>query len=135
MTTSACGCEPAGPVAGPDESASWWRNGAVLIPVFSGLTLLLGVILEWLANGPGAETAAAWLFWTALLLGASQFVPGAVRGLLVRGRLSIGLLMTISARPPKYRKSPAAGYTLREVPPTISTSACAMARMDLESTC
>lgn len=97
MTTSACGCEPAGPVTGPDESASWWRNGAVLIPAFSGLTLLLGLILEWLANGPGAETAAAWLFWTALLLGASQFVPSAVRGLLSRGRLSIGLLMTISA--------------------------------------
>ena len=94
---SACGCEPAGPVTGPDESASWWRNGAVLIPAFSGLTLLLGLILEWLANGPGAETAAAWLFWTALLLGASQFVPSAVRGLLSRGRLSIGLLMTISA--------------------------------------
>lgn len=94
MTTSACGCEPAGPVTGPDESASWWRNGAVLIPAFSGLTLLLGLILEWLANGPGAETAAAWLFWTALLLGASQFVPSAVRGLLSRGRLSIGLLMS-----------------------------------------
>ena len=97
MTTSACGCEPAGPVTDPGEPASWWRNGAVLIPVSSGLALLLGLILEWLAEGPGAETAAAGLFWTALLLGASQFVPGAVRGLLSRGRLSIGLLMTISA--------------------------------------
>lgn len=97
MTTSACGCEPAGPVAGPDEAASWWRTSAVLIPVFSGLTLLLGLILEWFVRSDEAETAATWLFWTALLLGASQFVPGAVRGLLVRGRLSIGLLMTISA--------------------------------------
>jgi len=97
MTTSACGCEPAGPVTGSEESASWWRSSAVLIPVFSGLALLLGVIFEWLADGPGSETAAAGLFWTALLLGASQFVPGAVRGLLSRGRLSIGLLMTISA--------------------------------------
>nr|WP_096907642.1 cation-translocating P-type ATPase [Dietzia sp. WMMA184] len=84
-------------MTGSEEHASWWRNSAVLIPVFSGLTLVLGLVLEWFVRGAWAGTAAAWLFWIALLLGASQFVPGAVRGLFARGRLSIGLLMTISA--------------------------------------
>lgn len=93
--TSACGCEPAAPVTEEEEHTPWWRDRAVLIPVASGLTLLVGLILEWFV--PGAEVVPLVLFAASLLLGASQFVPGAVKGLITSGRLGIGLLMTISA--------------------------------------
>ncbi|EDV0784162.1 cation-translocating P-type ATPase, partial [Salmonella enterica subsp. enterica serovar Hadar] len=51
-----------------------------------------GLILEW----SGQEIPALVLFWVGLLLGASTFTPGAVRKLF-KGKLGIGLLMTISA--------------------------------------
>lgn len=57
--------------------------------------LATGLVLEWLV--PGAETVALVLFWASLLLGASQFVPGALNRLFARRKLGIGLLMTISA--------------------------------------
>nr|WP_156229294.1 cation-translocating P-type ATPase [Corynebacterium comes] len=82
-------------MAAEEESTPWWRNRSVLIPVASGLALLLGLILEWFV--PTVETIPQVLFWASLLLGASQFAPGALRGLFTRGRLGIGLLMTISA--------------------------------------
>ncbi|NMB22552.1 MAG: cadmium-translocating P-type ATPase [Corynebacterium sp.] len=93
--TSACGCEPTDTVVDTEEHTPWWRDRAVLIPVASGVALLIGLILDWFV--PGAGTLASVLFWVSLLLGASQFVPGAVRNLVTRGRLGIGLLMTISA--------------------------------------
>ena len=99
--TSACGCsapEPAAPGAGfsleTEPLTPWWRDRSVLIPVASGLALVAGFLLEWFTTAGAAATA---LFWVALLLGASQFVPGAVRGLVTSGRLGIGLLMTVSA--------------------------------------
>ena len=97
MTTSACGCQPAETDARHEENRPWWSSRAILLPVFSGLALLVGLILDWFLPGVWAESAALILFWSALLLGASQFAPGALRGLVTRGRLSIGLLMTISA--------------------------------------
>lgn len=93
--TSACGCEPSVPMADEEEPTPWWRDRAVLLPVASGVSLLIGLILEWFV--PGAGLVATGLFWLALLLGASQFVPGALKGLVTRGKLGIGLLMTISA--------------------------------------
>lgn len=93
--TSACGCEPSAPMTEEDEHTPWWRDRAILLPVASGLTLLLGLILEWFI--PGAGLMATTLFWVSLLLGASQFVPGALKGLFTSRRLGIGLLMTISA--------------------------------------
>ncbi len=95
MTASACGCEAPEPAAAHEEHTPWWRNRAILIPATSGLTLGLGLILEW--STPGAEIVALVLFWASLLLGASQFAPGALRNLFTRGKLGIGLLMTISA--------------------------------------
>lgn len=82
-------------VVGTEEHTPWWRDRTVMIPVASGVALLSGLILEWFV--PGTGTLASVLFWVSLLLGASQFVPGAVRNLVTRGRLGIGLLMTISA--------------------------------------
>ena len=70
----------------------WWRDRQILQPALSGVGLLCGLFAEW----SGADTAALFLFWTGLLLGAATFVPGALRR-LARGRLGIGLLMTISA--------------------------------------
>ncbi|WP_196769304.1 heavy metal translocating P-type ATPase [Corynebacterium glutamicum] len=93
--TSACGCEPSAPMAREEEHTPWWRDRAILLPVASGVSLLVGLILEWFV--PNAGMIALVLFWASLLLGASQFVPGALKGLFTRGKLGIGLLMTISA--------------------------------------
>lgn len=75
------------------EATVWWRDREVLVPVASGLAFLTALVLE----GVGSPAVALVLSWTGLLLGASTFVPGALRGLFLRGRLGIGLLMTISA--------------------------------------
>lgn len=91
-----CGCDsPTGGIAPDDLESSlpWWRDRSVLIPVASGTALVTGLLLSW----SGQDTTATILFWTGLLLGGSQFVPGAVRRLFTSGRAGIGLLMTISA--------------------------------------
>lgn len=101
MSGSACGCEATSLAgAGPTESEEhtpWWRRTSVIIPVLSGVALVAGLALDWFVPGALPEPAAQVLFWVSLLLGASQFAPGALRGLVTRGRLGIGLLMTISA--------------------------------------
>lgn len=91
----ACGCAAPTPHLEPEEHTPWWGDPAILIPATSGVTLLVGLGLEWF--GHGLDLAALILFWASLLFGASQFVPGALRGLFRSGRLGIGLLMTISA--------------------------------------
>ena len=87
---------------GPDETAHGhdeektrpplWRDATLLPSAVSGLALLAGYALEW----TGLEIPALVVQWIALLVGAWTFVPGAVRRLL-RGRLGVGLLMTIGA--------------------------------------
>lgn len=76
-----------------DGDRPWYRSPSVLIPIGSGVAFLAGLVCEW----TGAEIAGLVLFWVGLLLGASTFVPGALRKLFTRGKLGIGLLMTISA--------------------------------------
>lgn len=71
----------------------WWRDPGVLIPIFSGIAFLTGLILAW----SGLSAAASVAFWAGLLLGGYTFVPGAIRNLLIRRKLGIALLMTISA--------------------------------------
>ncbi|WP_313404847.1 cation-translocating P-type ATPase [Aeromicrobium sp.] len=94
--SAACGCEhDSVPTTGEefeDTERPWWKDRGVMVPVFSGLAFLLGLIAE----RSGAETPALALFWVGLLLGASTFTPAAIRNLF-RGKLGIGLLMTISA--------------------------------------
>ena len=63
-----------------------------MVPVFSGVAFFAGMVCEW----SGAGIPALVLFWIGLLLGASTFTPGAIRKLL-KGKLGISLLMTISA--------------------------------------
>uniref|UniRef100_UPI00345E2BB7 heavy metal translocating P-type ATPase n=1 Tax=Propionibacterium sp. TaxID=1977903 RepID=UPI00345E2BB7 len=71
---------------------AWWRDREVIFPIGSGVLLAAGFVAA-LAQ---ANTASLVLYWAGLLLGASTFVPGALRALL-KGRLGISLLMMISA--------------------------------------
>lgn len=75
-----------------EELPPWWRDRALLLPAVSGTLLAIGYGLEW----SGVETPALVAQAASLLAGAWTFVPGAVRRLL-RGRLGVGLLMTIAA--------------------------------------
>ena len=70
----------------------WWRDVALLPSALSGFFLVAGYAFEW----SGIEIPALVLQWAALLAGAYTFVPGAIRR-LIRGRLGVGLLMTIAA--------------------------------------
>ena len=95
--SAACGCEHDEPETAVGEEAEeaerrWWRDRGIMVPVFSGVAFLTGLALEW----SGMEIPALVLFWIGLLLGASTFTPGAIRKLFT-GKLSISLLMTISA--------------------------------------
>lgn len=76
-----------------DDDRPWYRSPSVLIPIASGVAFAAGLVCEW----TGAETAGLVLFWIGLLLGAYTFTPGALRKLFTKGKLGIGLLMTISA--------------------------------------
>jgi len=78
---------------GLDDGRPWWNDPGILTPIGSGIAVAAGLVCRW----TGAELAASVLFWIGLLLGASTFVPGALRSLFKHGRLGIGLLMTISA--------------------------------------
>ena len=75
-----------------EELAPWWRDRALLLPVVSGALLAVGYGLEWSEAGWPATVLLA----ASLLAGAATFVPGAIRRLM-RGRLGVGLLMTIAA--------------------------------------
>ena len=66
-----------------------WQVRELQLAAASGLLLLVGVLLT-----PSlVETA---VFYAAVLAGGATFVPSALRGLR-RGRLGVGLLMTIAA--------------------------------------
>ena len=79
-----------------EELTPWWRDRALALPVASGLLWVTGMVLEW----TGLETAALVVFLLGLGAGAWTFVPGTIRRLFTatgRGRLGVGLLMTIAA--------------------------------------
>ncbi len=91
-----CGPDPARSPSGPGEEPEvrppWWRDPALLPSAVAGLLLVSGYVLDW----SGQDVAAQVAQWVALLAGAWTFVPGALRRLR-RGRLGVGLLMTIAA--------------------------------------
>ncbi|MGV0345873.1 heavy metal translocating P-type ATPase [Corynebacterium coyleae] len=91
--SSACGCEhkPAAEIEELDRP--WWKDPELLLPIFSGIALFIGLALDW----SDLETPATVLFWVGLLLGVYTFAPGAIRNLVTKRKLGIGLLMTISA--------------------------------------
>lgn len=91
--TSACGCEHEPATEIEDLDRPWWKDPELLLPIFSGIALVIGLALDW----SGLETPATVLFWVGLLLGAYTFAPGAIQNLVTKRKLGIGLLMTISA--------------------------------------
>ncbi|WP_420868969.1 heavy metal translocating P-type ATPase [Brachybacterium muris] len=79
-----------------EQPTPWWRDRALLLPIASGVLWVAGLLLSW----AGAETAALSAHVLALGAGAWTFVPGTLRRLVQgrgRGRLGVGLLMTLAA--------------------------------------
>jgi cation-transporting ATPase G len=75
-----------------EEFVPWWRDRHLLLPIGSGLLLAIGYALEW----SGVGLAATIILGVSLIAGALTFLPGAIRR-LIRGKLGVGLLMTIAA--------------------------------------
>ncbi|MGO0578027.1 heavy metal translocating P-type ATPase [Ornithinimicrobium panacihumi] len=98
VLVDACGCEitPPPPTGGGGESEEpvtrLWHVREVQLGLLSGALLGAG----FLAGLAGSETVQLVLAAAALLVGGSTFVPGALRR-LARGKLGVGLLMTIGA--------------------------------------
>lgn len=84
--------EPTEQHAEPEPELPWWRDRGIMLPVASGVAFGAGLA----GHLSGLEVPALLLFWVGLLLGASTFVPGAIRA-LAKGKLGIALLMTMSA--------------------------------------
>ena len=91
--SSACGCEHETGTEIDELDRPWWKDPELLLPIFSGVALITGLALDW----SDLETPATVLYWVGLLLGAYTFAPGAIRNLVTKRKLGIGLLMTISA--------------------------------------
>lgn len=77
---------------GRPSRPSWWRDIALLPSLVSGIALVIGFGLPWI----NLDFAAIVLHWIALIAGAYTFIPGTIRR-LIRGRMGVGLLMTIAA--------------------------------------
>ncbi|MCT1428921.1 cation-translocating P-type ATPase [Corynebacterium sp. p3-SID1241] len=91
--SSACGCEHETGTEIDELDRPWWKDPELLLPIFSGVALITGLVLDW----SDLETPATVLYWVGLLLGAYTFAPGAIGNLVTKRKLGIGLLMTISA--------------------------------------
>ena len=73
-----------------DEAATpLWRVREIQLAALSGVLLLAAALTP-------ASVAETVLFYASAVVGGATFVPGALRGLL-KGRLGVGLLMTIAA--------------------------------------
>ena len=97
ILVDACGCEitPPPPTGGGEVEepvTRLWHVREVQLGVLSGALLGAG----FLAGLAGWEIAQLVLAAAALLVGGATFVPGALRS-LSRGKLGVGLLMTIGA--------------------------------------
>ena len=97
MADACCGGEapaPAQIVVGAEVSdgRSWLPAWPILAAAGAAIAWLAGLIAE----AAGHDDAATVLFIVAVVAGGSTFVPSTVRALF-RGRLGVGLLMTIAA--------------------------------------
>ena len=76
--SAACGCEHEPAASADDEieeaERPWWKDRGIMVPVFSGVAFLAGLIFEW----SGLEIPALVLFWAGLLLGASTSIREAI---------------------------------------------------------
>lgn len=75
-----------------EDAKPWWRDHHLLLPIGAGVLLAAGYALEW----AGVEVAATVVQAASLAAGAATFAPNALKRLL-RGKLGVGLLMTIAA--------------------------------------
>ncbi|MCC6434379.1 MAG: cadmium-translocating P-type ATPase [Acidimicrobiales bacterium] len=90
MSDACCGAGPnasGGPDVGAEDEGRWRIPAAVL----AAGAWLVGIGFE----VAGSEAVAVVAFGVAVVAGGATFVPGAVRG-LARGRLGVGLLMSIA---------------------------------------
>ncbi|WP_306233405.1 heavy metal translocating P-type ATPase [Agrococcus beijingensis] len=89
-----CDPKPRASSDGDEEQRAdrWWQDRALLPSIGAGVLVAAGLVLGW----SGLEVAATVANVLGLILGAWTFVPGAIKRLL-RGRLGVGLLMTIAA--------------------------------------
>lgn len=79
-----------------EESAPWWRDRSLLLPATAGVLWVSGLLIGW----AGLDVAGLVVHALALAAGAWTFVPGTLRRLVQgrgRGRLGVGLLMTLAA--------------------------------------
>ena len=90
MADSCCEFTPGGDDLDVEEG--WRERWRTIAAVAAAVLWLAGVVIG-RADHPGA---ADGLYIAAIVVGGATFAPGAVRGLL-RGRLGVGLLMTIAA--------------------------------------
>lgn len=92
MADACCGTDtPAAPPSATEPAAppaAVWQVRELQAAALSGVLLGISLLL------PGAWSTAGQL--AALAVGAATFVPGTLRG-LAKGRLGVGLLMTIAA--------------------------------------
>ena len=89
MADACCGTPPA---TAPDERSgvrAHWRLAAAAV---SAAAWLVGVTLRWSTDADAASTVALVV---ALLAGGATFVPSSLSA-LARGRIGVGLLMTIA---------------------------------------
>lgn len=87
---------PAGEPIEHEQPIPWWRDRSLLLPATAGILWVAGLLLDW----TGLELVALIVHALAFAAGAWTFVPGALRRLVQgrgRGRLGVGLLMTIAA--------------------------------------
>ena len=91
---SACGCDaPIATAPGDDDAVDHlWQVRDIQLGLVSGVLLLAG----FLTGLAGWETVRLVLSGVALLVGGSTFIPGALKK-LAKGKLGVGLLMTIGA--------------------------------------
>ncbi|ANI92371.1 putative cation-transporting ATPase G [Dietzia timorensis] len=93
---SCCGSPEPLPIDDGVDLAPWWRDRALALPAASGALVAIGLVLEW----RGVGVASVVIFSLALVAGARTFVPSTLKRLFTakgRGRMGVGLLMTIAA--------------------------------------
>lgn len=87
---------PAGDLLEAEGPTPWWRDRSLILPATAGLLWVGGLLIGW----AGFDVAALVVHALALAAGAWTFVPGTLRRLVLgrgRGRLGVGLLMTLAA--------------------------------------
>ena len=92
MADECCGPDPTTDPESEGAAAELmplWRIRELQAAAVSGMLLLAGAVAS---EGSSVETV---LWSTSAFVGATTFVPGAIRG-LIKGRLGVGLLMTIA---------------------------------------